>query len=228
MSSYEEIKDYDEQIISLFEEIQGCIDKAAELSGQQKSNEVLQATNRFKRAQQVFHSFRLEFFELEKGRPEQKNYEKKLKEHKQRLAQLERDIEWAKSDALVGGSRPDNGVDDMSAMEVIDAAKKVQDESKDSIARSQRKIHETQEIGAETSVKLKSQTEQLGRIQEDVRKVESNLKRADRQIRVFMRRMATDRIILFFLLLIVIGVVVIIVYDQVKGSDDIKTSQEDF
>jgi SNARE protein len=66
------------------------------------------------------------------------------------------------------------------------------------------------QIGAEVSDKMKRQTEDITKIKDDVDQVDSNLKRADKQIRMFMRRMATDRIFLVLMLLVVIGLIVAI------------------
>jgi hypothetical protein len=67
------------------------------------------------------------------------------------------------------------------------------------------------QVGAETAAKLKEQTEQLERVNADLDKIDTNIARARRQLRVFMRRMMTDKIILGFLFLIVIGIVVVII-----------------
>ena len=92
----------------------------------------------------------------------------------------------------------------------------------DAVNRMKRQIEESKEVGASTAVRLKGQTEQLRKIDEDIMKVGSNLQRADLLLRQFMRKMATDKIIMAFMLLIFIGVLVIIVWKIVDpdGVED--------
>lgn len=93
-----------------------------------------------------------------------------------------------------------------------------------------------------TSVRLKEQRDQLENVQAGVREVETNLSKADRQIRyelpciilmyrAFMRRMATDRIIAGFLLLIILAIIFIVVYgalfDDGKKVNDGDTFESD-
>jgi SNARE protein len=86
------------------------------------------------------------------------------------------------------------------------------------LERSRRTIEQTAEVGRETSGKLKAQTEQLGRIGDDLDKIETTLKRADRELRAFIRRMATDKVIMCFMMLIVLGICAIIIYQIVNKS----------
>jgi SNARE protein len=96
----------------------------------------------------------------------------------------------------------------------------------------------TEQLGSETAVKLKQQTDQLVNIHRNVDLIESDLQRADKivrplisalepscplhrsfpcfsplprgQMRAFMRRLATDKLILCFILLIIVGIIVIV------------------
>lgn len=70
-------------------------------------------------------------------------------------------------------------------------------------------------MGADTASKLREQTEQLRQIDDEILKVRNNLTRADTLITAFMRKMATDKIIMVFMCLIFIGVITIVVYKVV-------------
>ena len=85
-----------------------------------------------------------------------------------------------------------------------------------------RQIEESKQVGAETAAKLKGQTEQLKNIDQDIMKVKSNLKRADLLLRAFMRRMATDKIVMVFMCLIFLGIIIIIACKSlgVEGTED--------
>jgi len=110
--------------------------------------------------------------------------------------------------------------DTMSAQSLITRGAQIQDQSLASTSRSKRMIEDSRAIGVETATQLKSQTEQLRNIDEDIMKVESNLKRADMLIRAFLRRMATDKFIMVFMFLIVVGIITIIIYKAInpKGA----------
>merc|ERR1712070_265491 len=83
-------------------------------------------------------------------------------------------------------------------------------------------VEEAKAVGREASEKLKAQTQQLQNIDNDIKTIESNLKRADALVRAFMRRMMTDKLILVFLGLIVLAIVIIVIYSAVnpKGAED--------
>lgn len=72
------------------------------------------------------------------------------------------------------------------------------------------------------NVELKRQGDQIKNIQEDVNQIESNIARANKQIRIFMRRMATDKLILLMLFLVTCGIVVAVVMFILKKLGIIK------
>lgn len=104
----------------------------------------------------------------------------------------------------------------MSAQALIGKGAQIQEQSLASTTRSKRMIEDSRAVGTEAAAKLKAQTEQLRNIDDDILKVESNLKRADLLIRAFLRRMATDKFIMVFLFLIVVGILTIVIYKAVN------------
>lgn len=87
-------------------------------------------------------------------------------------------------------------MDELTTGQIIVEAKKVQEESMASAARSKRIVEETIQVGNETNKTLKEQTEQLERIDKQVDVVQSNLQKAEKQIRVFMRYLVCSSSIL--------------------------------
>ena len=75
----------------------------------------------------------------------------------------------------------------MSAIEMTKQAMVVQDKTQESTSRAQKALDETIEIGVNVNTELKKQGEKLKQIEEDVERVENNLRRADKQIRIFIR-----------------------------------------
>eukprot|EP00002_Diphylleia_rotans_P037663 TRINITY_DN843_c0_g3_i3.p2 TRINITY_DN843_c0_g3~~TRINITY_DN843_c0_g3_i3.p2 ORF type:complete len:120 (+),score=26.88 TRINITY_DN843_c0_g3_i3:776-1135(+) len=113
----------------------------------------------------------------------------------------------------------------MTNREKLDAASQIQDQSILSLDRSKKLVQSANEIGVNTAATLKEQTERLNLISDDLDLVENNLKKANKQIRAFARRVMTDKIILCLLCLIFIGVIFVIVYSIV--DPDAKTNKPD-
>lgn len=203
----EEIKYYDEDLTELIEEIEKGIDGLRKLSPVAKADRITELQGRMQRARQVLQAFKVEMREL--PRDEAATYDAKAKQHHATLQKLHGDLQWAKTEgsAAEGGAK---NVDEMTAGEIIQEGAKIQDKSKAAVDRMKRQIEESKQVGAETAQKLKGQTEQLKNIDQDIMKVKSNLKRADLLLRAFMRRMATDKVVMVFMCLIFTGIITII------------------
>lgn len=111
----------------------------------------------------------------------------------------------------------------MTSKQLIDAAKQVQEETKASTQRTRQVLDQTIEIGQVTSVTLKEQSEQLGRVDDQLDVLESNLKRADKQIRIFLRRMATDRMILSIVAMVVFALIAAVAVAVINARKEGKT-----
>lgn len=118
--------------------------------------------------------------------------------------------------------------DEMTAKQLVDEGKAVQQESKASTNRAKQVLQTTIQIGQDTSEALKKQTEQLENVDKTMDLLESNLKRADKQIRIFLRRMATDKVIMGLMLLIVLGIVGAIVAYYTQKAVNHQTSSGPF
>lgn len=109
--------------------------------------------------------------------------------------------------------------DTMTTQQILDKASHVQDQSLQSLDRTLATIETTKQVGSETAQTLHAHTQQIAKVMEGVDEVESNIKQANRHLRAFIRRMATDKIIMVFMCLIVCLVVTIIVVKIVQGDD---------
>ncbi|KAH9684142.1 putative plant SNARE 13 [Citrus sinensis] len=112
----------------------------------------------------------------------------------------------------------------MSNQELIDAGKKTMDETDQAIKRSQMVVEQTIEVGTQTATTLKGQTDQMGRIVNELDTIQFSIKKASQLVKEIGRQVATDKCIMLFLFLIVCGVIAIIV---VKVLSHIK-SQHNF
>ncbi|XP_009786962.1 putative plant SNARE 13 [Nicotiana tabacum] len=99
----------------------------------------------------------------------------------------------------------------MSNQELISAGNKTMDETDQAIERSKQVVHETIEVGTQTATTLKGQTDQMGRVVNELDTIQFSIKKASQLVKEIGRQVATDKCIMLFLFLIVCGVVAIIV-----------------
>ncbi|KAG1370972.1 putative plant SNARE 13 [Cocos nucifera] len=99
----------------------------------------------------------------------------------------------------------------MSNQELIDAGRKKMDETDQAIERSKMVVEQTIEVGAQTAANLKGQTEQMGRIVNELDTIQFSIKKASQLVKEIGRQVATDKCIMAFLFLIVCGVIAIII-----------------
>ncbi|KEH37713.1 putative target SNARE coiled-coil domain-containing protein [Medicago truncatula] len=100
---------------------------------------------------------------------------------------------------------------EMSNQELINAGTKTMDETDQAIERSKQVVHQTIEVGTQTATTLKGQTEQMGRIVNELDSIQFSIKKASQLVKEIGRKVATDKCIMLFLFLIVCGVIAIIV-----------------
>ncbi|KAF6154943.1 hypothetical protein GIB67_018380 [Kingdonia uniflora] len=128
-------------------------------------------------------------------------------------------------DMGAGGSDPTAEEDNvqmasaMSNQELIDAGNRKMSETDQAIERSKQVVHQTIEVGAQTGVALKGQTEQMGRIVNELDTIHFSIKKATQLVKEIGRQVATDKCIMLFLLLIVCGVIAIIIVKIVNPNN---------
>ncbi|KAJ3336672.1 putative plant SNARE 11 [Gonapodya sp. JEL0774] len=143
------------------------------------------------------------------------SWDTKTRDYEEQLRQLQKDVEWAETSA----ERDDLGqkpLDQMNAREMTQTGIGIQGKSLASTARTKHVIEETIHIGMDVNEALKRQTEEIKKIDDAMDQVGSNLKRAEKQLRVFMRRLATDKIFMALIFLIVLGILGAILVNFLK------------
>lgn len=108
---------------------------------------------------------------------------------------------------------------EMSNQELVDAGMKTMDETDQAIERSKQVVHKTIEVGTETATTLKGQTEQMGRVVNELDTIQFSIKKASQLVKEIGRQVATDKCIMMFLFLIVCGVIAIIVVKIVNPNN---------
>ncbi|XVE82365.1 hypothetical protein DITRI_Ditri15bG0142500 [Diplodiscus trichospermus] len=107
----------------------------------------------------------------------------------------------------------------MSNQELIDHGMKTMDETDQAIERSKQVVEQTVEVGTQTAVTLKGQTEQMGRIVNELDTIQFSIKKASQLVKEIGRQVATDKCIMLFLFLVVCGVIAIIVVKIVNPNN---------
>ncbi|XP_021291042.1 novel plant SNARE 13 [Herrania umbratica] len=107
----------------------------------------------------------------------------------------------------------------MSNQELVDHGMKTMDETDQAIERSKKAVEQTIEVGTQTAVTLKGQTEQMGRIVNELDTIQFSIKKASQLVKEIGRQVATDKCIMLFLFLIVCGVIAIIVVKIVNPNN---------
>ncbi|CAA0829377.1 Novel plant SNARE 13 [Striga hermonthica] len=108
---------------------------------------------------------------------------------------------------------------EMSNQELINAGTKTMDETDQAIERSKQVVHQTIEVGTQTATTLKGQTEQMGRVVNELDTIQFSIKKASQLVKEIGRQVATDKCIMLFLFLIVCGVIAIIVVKIVNPNN---------
>jgi len=216
----DDIEEYDRQLTENLDEIQKYCKAAEKLSGGALDRKIDSINDLLERSQLAFRSFKVELIDVPGG--QKRVFEEKLKQHKAKIDKAYQDVKFLKSSAergqLLEGAGGGVRLDVMNDKQVLQAAEKLQDESLDSLERSKKVIADAQQIGTDTAKTLKDQTEQLNRVNADVDSIHSNLKLAEKQLKNFVRRMATDKVIMILLCLIVLAVIGLIAVETVGGG----------
>ncbi|GLD95709.1 hypothetical protein PINS_up004387 [Pythium insidiosum] len=177
-----------------------------------------------------------EIVELKKGyqlalrqapRDQAKQFRDKFEEHSARVEELSSEVKWARTEhersGLFGertasGSNAKGGAP-TSNKELLDRALNVQKKTEQSLMSTQKMVEQSKEVAIATGEQLREQRQQIVTITDEVMRMEDNLTRADRLIRTFARRMATDRLILFLAFLVFVGIAVIVIYKSMNPND---------
>lgn len=104
----------------------------------------------------------------------------------------------------------------MSVDEKIDTAIELQHEDMRLLEEANSLMLEARDIGMNTIEKLSEQNEQLDNALDDVNKINSNLDVAARELRVFTKKMMTDKIIKAGLVVSIFIVLIVIILIIIK------------
>ncbi|KAG3096996.1 hypothetical protein PI124_g15717 [Phytophthora idaei] len=178
-----------------------------------------------------------EMIELKKGfqlalrqapRDQVAAFREKFEEHCARVEELSSEFRWAKAEqernglfgdratASAAGTRGTNG---LGNKELLDKTLDIQSKTEQSLMSTAKMVEQSKDVAAATAEALRGQREHIVEITDAVMGIEDSLQRADKLIRSFARRMATDRVILLFAFLVIVGIAGIVGYKSMHPND---------
>ena len=189
-----EVEGYD----ALIEKLQSLGDGA---KAKTVTNTLADCEAKAARIKEIKKSMGLEL-KLVKNKQERAEYDAAIKEIDERVAILNKDLKLAKAQHDKNdlfqdkkGMRNQFSSEGKNNEELLEGANQIQDLTFDSLARTRGLIEASKEVGTATIEELRRQKGQIEDIENEVDIIDSNLKRAERLLFNFSRRMATDRII---------------------------------
>jgi len=233
-----DIQYWQDSLINETESIQSILASVPHVTDDLERNSALdQAEKKLRSANGNKRSFKMEVRILS-DISARKTYEAQIAEHEQNLSKLADDLkalrsETARSELFLGAKTDDVGKEvqnDGDAM--LQDATRLQDKTAAALGNTQSLIADSKMIGLQTVDDLQRQREQIRNIDQDVMRMEDNLSRADKLIKTFGKRMATDKVIQCFacvnILLIVVVIAVAIWKGGFKGSDETEEREDPF
>jgi len=137
--------------------------------------------------------------------------EKKKPDPKKKPKKAEDDdevVEVVASDKALSGKQKNDALADELFKEIYET----QGDSLEIVKRLIDKADDTKAVAADSMEMLKKQREQLERIDKEMDELGSNITRGTNEIKSFMRRLATDKVIIILILLVVLAVLAIIIW----------------
>ncbi|KAA3456397.1 putative plant SNARE 11-like [Gossypium australe] len=107
----------------------------------------------------------------------------------------------------------------MTNQQLMDKGYQMMDETDQAINRAKKVVQETVDVGTETAVTLKAQTEQMSRIVNDLDSIYFSIQKASKLVKEIGRQVATDKCIMALLFLIVTGIIAIIIVKFVNPNN---------
>lgn len=220
---------WDVQMAEKLRELEGSV---AQLKSQDAAGKSATIASAERKLQQVSsttrRTFNMDLRQLDRDAKEP--YQVKLEAYDRRIDQLRSDLKWARKELegsqarkeLFGDRKPDDLElqDNVSRDDILKAANHVQDKTEDALTRTLRSANEANDIGDETIQRLAEQTDQIKKIDEGLSEIQSELGKAQDILKSFLKRAATDKLIVIFIVLIVFAFLGLVIYLSVRDTEE--------
>ncbi|KAJ9468278.1 putative plant SNARE 12 [Diplonema papillatum] len=216
---------YDDTVGDLVDEIETKVSQARSLRGAEREHNLKTAADLVKEARKKLYNLKVEVRNLPNA--DKPQFEKKAANHTERLNELNTLITKLKKEDLSEGTSvtfgAGAGAEDDGRGEVKRLQGQIshnQGKSLASVGRMEQTLAKTEQTAQETSAELSRQGAVIAEIDAKLDELGTDVERAKKELNAFVRRMATDKLILCFLFLLVIGIVAAIVVHFVTGDSD--------
>ncbi|KAJ1625512.1 hypothetical protein T492DRAFT_1039290 [Pavlovales sp. CCMP2436] len=207
----EDISSYEADLAAVEKEIRLSFDAVHSLEGDSRVEKLRHIASHLYHAKQLLQTLRLEVAETADAKAQ---WQGSLAQHTATLQRfdsllpaLQNDERW--QDMLGGGEL---AADTLTPAQLIQHAAQVQEQSVESLTRSKRMVSGARETGAFTADQLRRQTEQMQRVDGNVKDMNFHFDAAKAQISNITKQLETDKCFLALIFLIIMGIVVIIIY----------------
>ena len=82
---------------------------------------------------------------------------------------------------------------DMTNQEIVQVGRGKMKDTEDALGRAVRVVADTEAVGAQAAMKLKAQSDQMGKIIDDLNEIDFTMKKASKVIRDITRGLMTDK-----------------------------------
>lgn len=226
-----DIQYWKDAIVSELEVIRNLVESARNATNDMEKVKALESAERKLRSTKSnTRSFKMEI-RLIFDHNERSRYDRELTSYEQSISQLTTEVKTlrsggdrsklflgAKNDLSGNNNNEEDAVAAGSAM--LADASRLQDKTGKALANTESMIGDAKNVANATVEELQRQRDQINNIEENVMKVDDHLNRADKLIKTFGKRMATDKLIQCFACFNIMLVVGIVVYIVVKGESD--------
>lgn len=234
-----DVQYWDDTLTDEVQSIRQLLSSAEGLSARDKASALDRAEKKLRAAQGTKKSYKMEC-RLVADPKQRRMYENKLQRLSEELGSCANDLKALKGGmqrgelftgartGTTGGGYNGDGQDGMSGEEagdiMLNDMNDIQDKTKSSLANTKNMVAASKQVGEATMEELLAQREQIRNIDSEVMRIEDNLNRADKLIKTFGKRMATDRFIQCFACINILLLVGVVVYSVLKrgtfGQDE--------
>lgn len=226
----EQIQGWKEEYLNLVEKLSVLVSLCSELVNSENktaTSKLQEAHEHVSRLKEVKKNFSLEL-RLVKDRKIKKEYEAEASLLDGRVSSLVKELrgiqdKHTRSSLLSGSTVEGSAFDGRNTKgkgndDLLDGASVIQDKTLESLSRTTALIAESQELGEATLKDLDDQALQIEDINADMSTITTNLRRAEKLIKDFGRRMATDKIIQVFAGINIVIMLVLVLYVLISGK----------
>jgi len=226
-----DIQYWDDTLLTELEQVQTILNKICHYpsDSMERQSAITNADTILKHALQTKRSYKMEA-RLVVDPKLKIRYDNKLNKHENVFNKVSSDIQRIKEDdkrnELFFDVETGTKVDQYDSDALISDMHRVQDKTQTSLTRSTELIEESKNIGTTTLTELTNQREQIECVNKDMDRIEDELTRADRLIKTFAKRIATDKLFQCFscvnslLFLFVIIYTMIIRFKKKSGDEE--------